>query len=185
MEDREAILTRIARGDADAVAACLDEYGGLVYSLARRYLAAVGGDLEEGVQEVFVEVWRSAGRFDPAKASEAAFVATIAHRRLIDARRRAARRYALSADESLQPAAPAMKPVAELRDEARRVAEAMEQIRPEEREVLRLSICEGLTHERIAVATSTPLGTVKTRIRSGLERLRRAVFADERNEGAR
>ena len=82
------ILQRIASKDTDAIGACLDEYGDLVWRLASRYLDRESGDVEDAVQEVFVEVWLSAGKFDPAKGTEAAYIATIAHRRLTDYQRR-------------------------------------------------------------------------------------------------
>lgn len=72
------ILQRISAGDQDAVAACLDEYGGLVWRLALRYLNSKA-DAEDATQEIFISIWASAHRFDPAKGSEAAFVATVAH----------------------------------------------------------------------------------------------------------
>ncbi len=77
------LLQRIAQGDESAVPACLAAYGGLVWSLARRY-ASDPSDAEDAAQEVFIELWRHAGRFDPAVASEATFVATVARRRLLD-----------------------------------------------------------------------------------------------------
>lgn len=182
----ESILQRIARGDASGVEACLDEYGGLVLALAERYLRSVGGDAEDAVQEVFVELWRNAGRFDPVKGSEASFVATIAHRRLIDRRRKESTSYAVRAgsgwDEGAGAARASMGELSKggvhaagVRDEARVVSEAFERLSPDEREALSLSIHYGLSHEGISRALGAPLGTVKTRIRRGLDKLREAV----------
>ena len=77
------ILTRVARGDSAAVRECIDRYGGLVWSLARRFFANTA-DAEDATQDVFIHLWKSAGAYDPAIASEAVFVTTIARRRLID-----------------------------------------------------------------------------------------------------
>ena len=71
-----SLLQRTAADDVAAMKECLDAYGGLVWSLARRLLVP-GADVEDAVQEVFIEIWRSAGRFDPSMGSEVTFVATI------------------------------------------------------------------------------------------------------------
>ena len=73
----EAILNRIANGDQDAVQECLKTYGGLVWSLARRMLRN-SDDAEDAVQEIFVDIWKNAGRFDPSQSSETTFIAMIA-----------------------------------------------------------------------------------------------------------
>lgn len=152
------------------MAACLDEYGGMVWGLAKRYLAPIGEDPEDAVQDIFVEVWQNASRFDPAKGAEASFIATIAHRRLIDRQRKAASRAKLPL--TMDPGA---DPVPERREDAAEVDAAFEQLLDEEREALWLSLRHGLSHEHIAKALSRPLGTVKTHIRHGLSRLRMLV----------
>ncbi len=82
----DTLLQRIAGGDRSAVAACIDTYSGLVWSLARRFLQNEA-DAEETVQEIFLELWEKAARFDPGVAGEVTFVSMIARRRLIDRRR--------------------------------------------------------------------------------------------------
>ena len=82
-----AILQRIADGDKTAVQECLDTYSGLVWSLARR-LIGFSDEAEDAVQEIFIDVWKNAARFDEAQASETTFIAMIARRRLIDRIRR-------------------------------------------------------------------------------------------------
>src|ERR1043165_482447 len=84
-----ALLARVAGGDPRAVRDCIARYGGLVWSIARRF---EGADAEDAVQEIFLDLWKSAARFDPQIASEPAFVAMIARRRLIDRRRTRRRR---------------------------------------------------------------------------------------------
>lgn len=172
----DTTLQRIARGNNAAVAACLDEFGGMVWGLADRYLRPLGEDIEDAVQEVFVEVWKSAARFDPALGSEAAFIATIAHHRLIDRVRRAARRPTLHVDN---PAALAeTKPHTDHtsdRDDLRRAAEAFKGLDKDEQQVLWYSLYHGVPHERIATLVQAPVGTVKSRIRRGLMRMREAL----------
>jgi RNA polymerase sigma-70 factor (ECF subfamily) len=79
----QAILKRIAAGDKTAVQDCLDSYGGLVWSLARR-MSPNTNEAEDAVQEIFIDVWKNAARFDESQSSETTFVAMIARRRLID-----------------------------------------------------------------------------------------------------
>jgi RNA polymerase sigma factor (sigma-70 family) len=178
----QSILERITRGDPSAIAACLDEYGGTIWGLADRYLRGTGDDVEDAVQEIFIDVWRSAPRFTPALGSEPAFIATIAHRRLIDRQRRLAVRGTHQlADHSLVEAKPLRADPALLRDELRIAAQAFDELDTDERQVLWFALYHGLSHERIARATDLPLGTVKTRIRRGLIRLRN-LLADRREE---
>ena len=87
----QAILNRIASGDSNAVQECLKAYGGLIWSLARRMLRD-SNDAEDVVQEIFVDIWKNAEKFDPSQSSETTFVAMIARRRIIDRIRYSARR---------------------------------------------------------------------------------------------
>ena len=174
---RATVLQRIAQGDQSAVAACLDEYGNTVWLIARRYLSGMGEDMEDAVKDVFVEVWRSAYRFNPSIASEAAFIATIAHRRMISRQRRASRRRTIALGSIAEPALVKIKDLPLLHDEARAAAAAFQKLEDDEKHLLWLSIQSGLTHERIAQATSLPLGTVKTRIRRGLIHIRAMLAA--------
>lgn len=180
----QSLLARIARGDRSAVQDCLDRYGPLVSSLCRRMIADAA-EVDDVVQEVFIELWKSAPRYDAALCTEPAFVAMVARRRSIDARRRRSRRGATGElaselspeklDELGRAAAhEAADPLtlAEARDDARAARGAFDQLRPEQQRVLRLSIYAGLSHQEIAASTGMPLGTVKTHARRGLERVR-------------
>jgi RNA polymerase sigma-70 factor, ECF subfamily len=164
----QAILKRIAEGDQDAVQDCLKAYGGLVWSLARRMLRNTD-EAEDAVQEIFVDVWKNAARFDPAQASETTFVAMIARRRLIDKIRFSQRRLAPDSLEDIlaEPAGSSGKEM-QLLVEGQEAFKALEELRPEQRQVLQLSIIHGLSHQEIAEATGMPLGTVKTHARRGL-----------------
>src|SRR5271154_3658467 len=78
-----SVLQRIASGDSDAVRECIEQYGALVWSLARR-LSRTASDAEDATQEIFLDIWRSASRFDATQGSDKVFIAMIARRRLID-----------------------------------------------------------------------------------------------------
>lgn len=167
-----SILQRIAAGDPRAVDECLDQYAGLIWWLARRF-SPVYADAEDAVQEIHLEIWRCASRFDPQMASETAFIATIAKRRLIDRQRRRSRVLAASPiEEQPPPTSEAAADAVELHEEAERIRSMMGRLRHEERRVLEMSLVEGLTHSEISEATRLPLGTVKTHARRGLNRLR-------------
>ncbi|MFM7035203.1 MAG: RNA polymerase sigma factor [Planctomycetia bacterium] len=174
------LLPRIAAGDQSAVPECLARYGGLVWTLARRRLGNAE-DAEDAVQDVFIDLWRFADRFDPGISEEITFVAMIARRRLVDRLRSRARQpVTASLDESEVAGAAASGDVdvvrrLELSEEARIAGEQFRGLKPEEQTVLRLSIYDSLSHAAIATRTGLPLGTVKSHIRRGLDSLRKAI----------
>ncbi|MFM9957924.1 MAG: RNA polymerase sigma factor [Phycisphaerales bacterium] len=184
------LLQRIARGDQAAVQEFIQRYSALVWSLARR-LAANDPDAEDAVHEIFIDLWRSAPRFDPSVASEVTFVAMVARRRLIDRRRRLGRipRMEAMRDDDVSRSADSPGggtsngPASgtdqgtrmELGEDARRALAELENLSLEQQRVLRLSIFHGLSHEKIASALKMPLGTVKTHARRGLIRLRESL----------
>lgn len=163
-------LPRIAAGDQAAIDECLTRYGGLVLSIARRLLRDQG-DVEDAVQDVFVAIWESAERFDPTIASEKTYVGVIARRRVIDQRRRNNRTPQPASLGDFDPPSNCDNQ-AELNDEMSRVREQWNELREEERQVLDLAIYKGMTYPEIAEMCDLPLGTVKTRARTGLSRLR-------------
>lgn len=168
----DSILQRVASGESGAASRCLDRYAPLVWSIARRY-ASSASDAEDAVQEVFVEVWKNAARFDPAIAGEATFIAMIARRRCIDRRRRHARDAVPTSLSEEMPARPAPRAFDD--EQVARAHAALKDLSPEQQRVIHLSIHRGLTHEQVASATGLPLGTVKTHIRRGLIRVREAL----------
>ena len=181
----QAILKRVAAGDADAVRECLDKYGGLVWSLARRMLRNTE-DAEDLVQDVFVDIWKNAQRFDESQASETTFIAMIARRRIIDRIRYASRRVtADSLDDIVAEPADRADRTMQISVEANEAAQAVAALRPEQRQVLQLAIVHGLSHQEIADATGMPLGTVKTHARRGLLAAREILgLASARKEAA-
>ena len=173
------LLQRVALGDVEAVEALLDRYKPLVWSIVRGKVSHDAA--EDVVQEVFIQLWRSAERFDPEAGTEATFISTIARRRLVDRQRRDSTRSTEELVPEVLPESPSSRAEleqVEIQDEAAWAEQAMEQIRPEERAVLRMSI-SGLTHREISQQTQTPLGTVKSQARRGLERVRRLLQEDE------
>lgn len=181
----DTILQRIASGDRAAVQECLDKYGGLVWSIARKMLRNPD-DAEDAVQEIFIDVWKNAAKFDASQASETTFIAMIARRRIIDRIRFASRRIAAESleDVLVQPEVRTDREM-QLSIEANEAAEAMKTLRPEQRQVLQLSIVQGLSQQEISDATGMPLGTVKTHARRGLVMLREAIGLGNLSEHGR
>ena len=167
------ILPRVARGETNAIDECLDRYGGLVWSLACRHSPSTS-DAEDAVQEIFVDIWRNAGRYRGDLGSEATFVSTLARRRLIDRHRKLCRNpEPRSIDETVvEYAAPPACSQIEQAEDGIRVKACFDKLRNNEREVLELSIYHGLTQTRIAERTGAPLGTVKSLMRRALIQLR-------------
>ena len=143
-------------------------------------------DAEDVVQDVFVDIWKNARRFDESLASEMTFIAMIARRRIIDRVRYASRRVkADSLDDVVAEPAVRTDRNMQMSVEANEAAEAVAALRPEQRQVLQLAIVHGLSHQEIADATGMPLGTVKTHARRGLLAAREILgLAGARKEAA-
>lgn len=174
-ENTNDLLTRIANGDGSAANEVISKYGSSVWALARK-LTPRNEDAEDAVQEIFLEIWQNAARFDASKASEATFVMVLARRRLIDRLRKVYRRPVFQSLEDYNESAPNVFE-SSLNDkiEAKRAIRAMSSLKPEQRDLMILNIYEGLSHGEIAERTSMPLGTVKTNIRRGLQRVRETM----------
>ena len=173
-----SLLERTAAGDESAVRECMDQYGGLVWTIARRFSESAA-DAEDASQEIFLEIWKSAARFDPARGSESLFITTIARRRSIDRLRSRNRRPPPEVfDEQETDAGIASAASAEpvfFTSEVDAAKAALAELDAGERETLLLGIVEGMTHSEIATHTRRPLGTVKTQLRRGLEKVRRKL----------
>jgi RNA polymerase sigma-70 factor (ECF subfamily) len=166
------ILERVAEGDQSAVGDFIDRYGDLVWSLARRYLGN-HSDAEDAVQEIFIEIWNSAGRYDRNVASEVAFISTITRRRLIDRLRQFERRPGLeSIDDQIGARQPAIPTTLDDDAEVALVERVLADMEPEHRDILAMSLYQGYSHSEIADRLDMPLGTVKTRVRRGLIHVR-------------
>jgi RNA polymerase sigma-70 factor, ECF subfamily len=164
------VLQRVASGEGTAFTDCLSQYGDLIWSLARRYSKSAA-DAEDAAQEICLRLWRNAHHFDATRGAESAFVATLARRVLIDRHRESTRRpQAVSIDG--QDFAATHPNDDELFADGERAATALRQLRPEQQQVITLSIHQGLTQSEIATRTGHPLGTVKSLMRRGFLELR-------------
>jgi RNA polymerase sigma-70 factor (ECF subfamily) len=172
--DRRA-LEGMARGDHGALSELYDRHGRLVYSLALRVLRDQG-DAEDVVQEVFSQAWRQASRYESTRGPVVAWLMNLARSRAIDRlRSRRARPETggndVEADRVLDLAPPIDEQLA-LSDQAEQIRAAVEQLSLVQRVAIELAFYEGLTHVEIAERLELPLGTVKTRIRQGLSKLK-------------
>jgi RNA polymerase sigma-70 factor (ECF subfamily) len=174
--DLETCIGRVAAGDQGAFAAIYDQLVPSVYGVARRVLRDPA-QAEEVTQEVFTEIWRQATRFDAGRGSVRTWAVTIAHRRAVDrVRSEQARRDRQARQATLDPPADATPEDTALDSEDReRARAAMAELSAAQREALELAFYDGLTHVQIADHLGIALGTVKTRIRDGLIRLRAAL----------
>lgn len=169
----EFLLPRIAAGDSTAVEDCLRQYGGLVWSIVKR-MTRDNAEAEDLVQEIFIELWQVAKRYDPAKASEATFVTMLARRRLIDRLRKKRTildRLPFESENATQVAVSDQNQL-ELADESAKAAACFEKLTEHAQSVLRLNIHHGRSQAEIATQLNLPLGSVKSLARRGLLQLR-------------
>jgi RNA polymerase sigma-70 factor, ECF subfamily len=171
------LLLAAARGDQAAFAALYDRVAGSVYGVVRRVVRDPAQS-EEVTQEVLVEVWRTAARFDPDRGSAQTWILTMAHRRAIDrvrseqASRDRTERHGLR--DRGRPHDEVTEQV-EIRLEHEQVREALTTLTDLQREAVELAYYGGHTYREVAELLDTPLGTIKTRMRDGLIRLRDAL----------
>lgn len=156
------------------MAALYDRYSPVVYSVALRVLGDTGR-AEDVLQEIFMQLWRNPGAFDAARGSLGAWLAVIARNRAIDVLRKGRpetdiRDVVVSVESDLADAAERARAVEKIR-------RALGEMPAPQRAALELAFFEGLTHSEIAARTGEPLGTIKTRIRSGLISLRKVLQA--------
>jgi RNA polymerase sigma-70 factor, ECF subfamily len=185
--DDTTLMRLIARADPDALSELYDRYSRLVFSLALHTVGDPGG-AEEITLDVFSRVWASARTYQPEQARVSTWLTSIARHRAIDElRRRGVRpdRQALDWSELApadEPAVEGPEPAAELSMQRQRVHAAIAQLPPEQRQVLAMAFLQGYTHPEIAATLGQPLGTVKTRIRAALHKLR-DLLPDEQAAG--
>jgi RNA polymerase sigma-70 factor (ECF subfamily) len=185
VRDREAVapsaplLPRVAAGDERAVRECVARYGALVWSLARRWSPDTS-EAEDAAQEIYIDLWRTASRYDPSRMTEAGWVAMLARRRLIDRSRRRERLPALEPIADDLDVADDRTPDIDQRWRVEQARAVLDALPPAQRRMLELSLLEGRTHDEIARETATPLGTVKSHIRRGLQRARDLLAARTR-----
>jgi RNA polymerase sigma-70 factor, ECF subfamily len=187
-ESRQAeLIEEVARGDQQALASLYDATSRLVYGLLLRMLGDAGA-AEEVLLDVYAQVWRQARRYTGARGSPLAWLTTIARSRAIDRLRRgrdSARRTEQLDARTFEVASAAASVEEEVaaRERAARVRAALEALPREQREVIELAYYGGLSHSEIAARTATPLGTVKTRTRLGMMRLRESLKGVDEGDG--
>jgi RNA polymerase sigma-70 factor, ECF subfamily len=168
-----SLLTRIRQKDEDALSALYDRYSGLVYSEARRILQDTGA-AEEILQDLFYQVWRTAERFDPAKGSFGGWLLVAARHRAISKLRRKTG-ISTELDENRVSLNVDMESEASQKLLLDKVKAVMESLPENQREALECAYFKGMSHSEIAIKTGQPLGTVKTRIRSAMEVLKKVL----------
>jgi RNA polymerase sigma-70 factor (ECF subfamily) len=172
--DDATLLRQIQAGAQEAVGVLYDRYGGLAYGLALR----VTGDpalAEDAVQEAFVSLWRHSSRFDPSRGQVRSWLMTMVHNKAVDmVRRRTNRNERALPDAAEEPQAMRGQPdvIAEWTLDAEAVRAAVRQVPEDQRRTIELAYFDGLTHVQIAARMGVPLGTVKSRLRIGLEKMR-------------
>jgi RNA polymerase sigma-70 factor (ECF subfamily) len=168
-------LQSMAEGDHPALATCYDLMGSVVFSLAVRMLRDQAA-AEDVSQDIFVQIWRQAGNYDPQRGSPEAWIMMIARTRILDRIRSRRAGVVLKAVGDNLPDAPAADDwpddLAINREDAVNVRQALAELPAEQRQAIELAFFDGLTHMEIAGKTGVPLGTIKTRIRLGLMKIR-------------
>ena len=167
----EALVALLARGDDGALAELYDRFGAVAYGLALRVVrdAALA---EDAVQEAFLTVWRTASRFVAGRAKARTWILTLVHRRAVDLVRREQTRRTEPLKEQPESGGRTADEEAWLRLERTRVQEALKRLPDQQREAIELAYYGGLTQSELADRLGEPLGTVKSRMFTGLSRLR-------------
>ncbi len=169
-----SLVSAIRSGNEGAMAELYDRYSSIVYSVALRILGDSAA-AEDVLQEVFMQLWRSPGAFDAGRGNLAPWLAVIARNRAIDALRK--RHPETDIEDVVLAVVPDMAGEAERNRAMEKVRGVLSAMPAAQRSALEMAYFEGLTHTEIAAKTGEPLGTVKTRIRSGLLTLRKAFAA--------
>lgn len=166
------LLQRIRRGDEAAMAELYDRFSAVVFSAALRVLGE-SSQAEDVLQEVFLQLWRNPSAFDSNRGSLAAWLAVIARHRAIDHLRR--RRPETDVEDVVLSVDPGLDNQAARAEAIGRIRVVMASMPDEQRIAVEMAFFEGLTHTEIAEKTGEPLGTIKTRIRSALIAIRKAL----------
>ena len=177
--DLDALLRRVARGDRAAFATVYDLTKSRVFGLVVRVLRDAGYS-EETTQEIYLEVWRTASEYDPARGSALAWLMTMAHRRAIDrvrAEQAGSRRESRYGAANVDPASDVVADAAIAGDERRRVTECLEALTDAQRQCIELAYYGGLTYTEVSQRLAANLSTIKSRIRDALRGLRNCLDA--------
>lgn len=170
--NNDAILDLIAKGHPGSFEMLIEKYGNLVWSIGKKFLYNQS-DLEDAVQEVMIAIWKSADKFDPNKAAEITFISMIARRRFIDYLRKITKHKSEdSMDDENNNINLYKESLLNEETDLALVKSAIEELDADGQELLRLSVYEGYSHSEISEILHIPLGTVKTRIRRNLMKLK-------------
>ena len=176
-QDLGDLLRRSARGDEAAFAELYDATSSRLHGLVVRVIRDPAQG-EEVTQEAFLEIWRTAARFDPERGSALSWLMTIAHRKAVDRVRSAeaaTKRDVAYHHRTVEPAHDSTAEAVHSSLEAKRVRDALDSLTEVQREAVQLAYFGGYTHTQVAAQLDLPVGTAKTRIRDGLIRLRDAM----------
>jgi RNA polymerase sigma-70 factor, ECF subfamily len=177
-EDRE-LMTRVSTRDGSAFARLFEVHAPLTLGLLDRILGR-RGEAEEVLQEVFLQVWMQADRYDGARSTPRGWILMLARSRALDRIRRrdsVRRREEAAGEEASDAVSPVGTERLESLDRKRQVASALGLLSQDQRRCIELAFFEGLTHTQIAERLAAPLGTVKSRILLGMNKLRQALSA--------
>jgi RNA polymerase sigma-70 factor (ECF subfamily) len=177
----EALVALVARADDAALAELYDRFGRVAYGLALR-IVRDPGLAEDAVQESFLAVWRSAGRFVAERAKASTWILTLVHRRAVDVVRREQPRRADPLDTAPVSTEETTEEEAWLRLRRTRVQEALKQLPDKQREAIELAYYGGFTQSELADRLGEPLGTIKSRMFVGLARLRELLVEPDLEE---
>lgn len=185
-QDDIALVARLASGDEAPIGVLYDRYGGVIYSLALR-IVRDGPTAEDVTQEVFVRVWRAAGSFDPAKGKVSTWLLRIAHNlALNEIRRRKSRPMSAAVDVEagvgqVADEDPSIDPATAVwvRERSRLVRAALTRLPVEQRQAIEMAYFGGRSQSEVAAALGEPVGTVKSRIRTGMQRLAELLRAQD------
>jgi RNA polymerase sigma-70 factor, ECF subfamily len=177
----EALVALVARADDSALAELYDRFGHVAYGLALRVVRDPAL-AEDAVQEAFLAIWRSAARFVPERAKASTWILTLVHRRAVDVVRREEPRRTEPLEAAPQPSANLTEDEAWLRLRRSRVQEALRRLPDQQREALELAYFGGFTQSELAERLGEPLGTIKSRMFTGLARLRELLADTGREE---
>jgi RNA polymerase sigma factor (sigma-70 family) len=167
----EALVEAVARADEDALGELYDRFGKVAYGLAYKILqdAALA---EDAVQEAFLQIWRGAGAYRPERGKASTWLLTFVHRRAVDLVRREQKRRTVPAIADPQDSGPGADEAVVARSRREIVQDALRRLPAEQREPIELAYYGGLTQSELADRLDQPLGTIKSRMFSGLQRLR-------------
>jgi RNA polymerase sigma-70 factor, ECF subfamily len=167
----EELVEAIARADEGALGELYDRFGRVAYGLAYKILqdATLA---EDAVQEAFLQIWRGAGSYRPERAKASTWLLTFVHRRAVDLVRREQRRRAVQLDAMPEPSGAGADEEVVARSRREIVQEALNRLPAEQRQAIELAYYGGLTQSELAAQLDQPLGTIKSRMFTGLQRLR-------------